>query len=124
MGRDGLGWAHQQGREQAMAQLAEGRDCCPFTWICGGAPMWSAPGLAVQAGHPGWMGRLDFDHYPGRVFGGPQVMRLAHAKCNRSAGATIGNRLRSLGIARPRGQSHNEPGRALRARHGRWSRWT
>jgi hypothetical protein len=29
---------------------------------------------------------LDLDHFPGRMYGGPQITRLAHRKCNRRDG--------------------------------------
>jgi hypothetical protein len=38
---------------------------------------------------------LDLDHSVPRVLGGGEVGdRITHAKCNRSAGATLGNRMR------------------------------
>jgi hypothetical protein len=78
----GLGGDHQQDRKRQLAQLRDG-DPCPR---CGG-PMFRGQ-------------LLDLDDFPGRVFGGPQVKRLAHRSCNRRAGAILGNRLR--GMARTR----------------------
>lgn len=73
----GLGWSHQQARKRALAAMRDG-DPCPFCQL----PMFRAQ-------------RLDYDHYPGRRYGGPQVMRLSHSRCNRRAGAIAGNRMRA-----------------------------
>jgi len=48
---------------------------------------------------------LDLDDYPGRAFGGPQTKRLSWRACNRSAGARLGNAVRSA---------------ARRGGYGRW----
>lgn len=75
----GLGWEHQRARAAAIADLAAnpGRSC----WRC------KRPMYVGQA--------LDFDHVISRVLGGHRGPRkLAHASCNRSAGASLGNRLR------------------------------
>lgn len=47
-------------------------------------------------GRPVWPGqRLDADHAVPRVLGdAPGPLRWAHARCNRSAGARLGNALR------------------------------
>jgi len=37
--------------------------------------------------------KLDADHEVPRVFGGRGLLRWAHARCNRIAGAELGNRL-------------------------------
>lgn len=83
----GLGWAvHQKPRMAALAALRDG-DPCPRC----GLPMYRWM-VTWNAGRPTsrW---LDFDDFPGRAFGGPQVKRLAHRRCNRRAGAMLGNRL-------------------------------
>jgi len=36
------------------------------------------------------------DDFPGRVFGGPQTKALSWRRCNRQAGAIVGNKLRGL----------------------------
>jgi hypothetical protein len=89
----GLGWAHQRQRAQAIRALPPGQPC-PRTEICGGLPMYATWQQASAAGLPRKLWRLDYDDYPGRMFGGPQIKRLAHAHCNRSAGARAGNRMR------------------------------
>ena len=87
----GLGWSHQQERAAALAAFVPGAGCP----LCG-RPMWRSQ-------------RLDLDHSVPRAFGGQGPRRLAHATCNRRAGAILGNQLR--GAAR-RGQ----PSRAGRRR--------
>ena len=80
----GLGWAHVRGRRAALAVLRDGDPCAR----CEAAGIY----------HPmyRWQARwLDLDDFPGRMFGGPQVKRLSHRKCNRSAGARAGNLLRA-----------------------------
>lgn len=75
----GLGWQHQKVRRQLLAELVDGDPC----WRCG-RPMWRADASG-----------LDSDHVVDRQHGGaggPE--RLAHARCNRSAGAMAGNRAR------------------------------
>lgn len=42
------------------------------------------------------MGKTDLDDFPGLVFGGKQVKLLSHARCNRIAGAVVGNKLRGM----------------------------
>jgi hypothetical protein len=74
----GLGWSHVRDRRGKMAALRDGEPC-PYC------------GRGMFRGQA-----LELDHYPGRVFGGPQVTRLAHARCNRAAGARMGNRLRGM----------------------------
>ena len=74
----GLGGTHPTERKRQLAALVDGVTACPFC----GQPMWRTQ-------------KLDLDHWPGRAYGGPQVKRLAHRHCNRSAGASAGNRARS-----------------------------
>lgn len=84
----GLGWQHQRAKKAALAVLRDGTPC-PFPF-CGHAPMYRDPARNYDR-RP-----LDYDDYPGRMFGGPQIKRLAHARCNRRAGAIMGNKLRSI----------------------------
>jgi hypothetical protein len=73
----GLGWSHQQARKAAVAALVDGEECPLCGW-----PMYRDQ-------------RLDLDHEVPRVHGGGDgPTRLAHSRCNRSAGASMGNRLR------------------------------
>jgi hypothetical protein len=115
----GLGTEHQAQRRQAITRLRPGIDTCAHPEYCGGLPMWPTPKAAVAAGVPAWLGRLDLDHWPGRIFGGPQHLALSHSTCNRRAGAAMGNRLRGMGIRRtvrrrPTGRDYN------RQRRARW----
>lgn len=80
----GVGAAHAADRKRLLAQHRDGDPC----WRCG-QPMYK-----TQA--------LDRDHVVDRALGGttgPAV--LAHASCNRSAGARLGNQLRPLNQPRP-----------------------
>jgi 5-methylcytosine-specific restriction endonuclease McrA len=73
----GLGYAHQKDGRRLKAVHRDG-DLC---WRCG-QPMYK------------WQA-LERDHVTPRAYGGadgPAV--LAHAHCNRSAGARLGNRMR------------------------------
>lgn len=73
----GLGAPHQADIRRLRATLQDGEPC----WRCG-QPMYH------------WQA-LDRDHLTARALGGangPAV--LAHASCNRSAGARLGNRMR------------------------------
>lgn len=75
----GLGAVHQKDKKRLLAELRDGSPC----WRCG-QPMFR------------WQ-KLDRDHLIDRSVGGangPAV--LAHASCNRSAGATFGNKNRDL----------------------------
>lgn len=115
----GLGNAHRQQRVAALKLLTDGVDCCPYTDICGGQPMYRSVDSARLHGMPSWLGQLDLDDWPGRIFGGPQVKRLAHRKCNRIRGAQLGNRLRALGIKR----SISKPRATRRRVQARRTRW-
>lgn len=81
---DGLDWAHRKRRAAALEALEEGEPC----------PLCNQPMYSWQV--------LDLDHATPRVLGGDGRFdsRLAHGSCNRSAGASLGNRLRG---ARRRG---------------------
>jgi 5-methylcytosine-specific restriction endonuclease McrA len=76
----GLGQPHVKDKARLLARHCDG-DLC---WRCG-QPMYT------------WQA-LDRDHVVDRAHGGtdgPAV--LAHAHCNRSAGARMGNRMRRMG---------------------------
>jgi len=74
--RKGLGSHHKQARKQALAAMPEGQPCARC-----GRPMYRTQ-------------LLELDHFPGRMYGGPQETRLSHMRCNRRAGARAGNRKR------------------------------
>lgn len=75
MRRKRLGWEHSRARA-AMPEPAG--EPCPYCR----RPMWRGQ-------------RLDADHPVPRVLGdAPVPLRWAHARCNRSAGARLGNALR------------------------------
>lgn len=113
----GLGHEHQADRKAKVAALAASPgQPCPHLAICGGAPMYATPTEGRAAGLPPVLWHVDLDHYPGRIFGGPQVTRLAHQHCNRKAGQALGARLRKLGIRRPVRKPRQRPGRARRSR--------
>lgn len=104
--------------------MREGIDCCPFTHLCGGLPMYKTARSAVLHGAPPWLGELDFDHYPGRVFGGPQIRRLSHRSCNRSAGGTLGNKLKATpGWVRTTPRQKRARGSGPRNNAARRRRW-
>jgi hypothetical protein len=69
--RPGLGYAHRAERKRQIAGLRDGTPC-------------PRCGLAMLRGQ-----LLDLDDFPGRMFGGPQVKRLAHRACNRRAGQQL-----------------------------------
>jgi 5-methylcytosine-specific restriction endonuclease McrA len=71
----GLGYEHQALRARLLP-LAFGKPC----------PLCGKPMLKGQA--------LDLDHEVPRVVGGKGPRRMAHRRCNRSAGARLGNKLR------------------------------
>jgi hypothetical protein len=85
----GLGWPHRQERARQLAALRDGVDPCPRC----GRPMYRTQ-------------RLDLDDFPSRViaarFGITPIKRLSHASENRSAGATLGNRMRGARKGRTR----------------------
>jgi hypothetical protein len=89
----GLSWRHRKQRAAALAAFVGGEQC-PYAAedpLCPG-PMWEGQ-------------QLDLDHATPRVLGGTgHDSRLAHASCNRRAGARLGNRLRGArrrGVADP-----------------------
>ena len=106
----GRGAEHQQERRDQLACLVEGTPCPFGEGYCGHAPMYS------------WQ-ELDLDEFPPRAIlrpGEAQIRRLSHARCNRQAGARLGNALRAgrlpaLVPSRPRGARG-----ANAARRARW----
>jgi 5-methylcytosine-specific restriction endonuclease McrA len=73
----GLGAFHQADKKRLLAAHRDGDPC----WRCG-QPMYK-----TQA--------LERDHLTARALGGTDGHAvLAHARCNRSAGAKLGNRMR------------------------------
>jgi hypothetical protein len=80
----GLGNAHQQERRRQIAALLPGAPCPRC-----GLPMYATPAQASRAAMPPKLWHLDLDDYPGRIYGGPQIKRLAHRYCNRRAGQRI-----------------------------------
>jgi hypothetical protein len=71
----GLGTPHQRARKRLLTQLRAGVVMlCPFCHA------------QLRYGE-----RLDLDHSLPRVYGGTTGDRLAHASCNRAAGAVISN---------------------------------
>jgi hypothetical protein len=71
----GLGTAHQRARKLLLTQLRAGAVMfCPFCQA------------QLRFGE-----RIDLDHSLPRVYGGTTGDRLAHASCNRAAGAIISN---------------------------------
>lgn len=73
----GLGWDHQKERQRAKDLLVDGTPC----GLCSrGMYHWQA---------------LDLDHKIPRALGGiGGPTRLVHRKCNRRAGARLGNKMR------------------------------
>ena len=88
----GLGNPHQKGRISALTQLRDGDPCfrCQLRGIY--HPM-NRDSIYWVDGKPR-SDLLDYDDYPGRIYGGPQIKRLSYRACNRSAGARLGNKLR------------------------------
>lgn len=86
----GYGAEHAKRRAQLAADLVDGDPCCR----CGQAMYrWQ---LDVARND---MRGLDADHYmQARALGGGLPDALAHRRCNRSAGATLGNRLRGARV--------------------------
>lgn len=92
----GLGWhVHGKPRQQALAMMQEGQLCarCELRGI--DHPMTRAV-ITLRANGKYVAPLLDLDDFPGRAFGGPQIKRLSWRRCNRSAGATMGNRMGPL----------------------------
>jgi len=78
-----------------VAALVDGTRC-PRRSICGGLPMYSTPAAAAAAGLPRKLWNVNADHVIPRALGGAKgPMVLAHEHCNKSAGATLGNKLRA-----------------------------
>ena len=95
MADPGLGYDHEQERARQLERLRDGTDLCPRCR----RPM-------DRRRH-----RLDLDDFPARVLCElyarmtgrviEPTKLLAHARCNRAAGARLGNQLRAMGIVRP-----------------------
>lgn len=81
----GLGYKHQLERKRLLAEFAEGMPC----------PYAASGHCRHEDGRMWSWQRLDADDWPPRALGGGDVKRLAHARCNRSAGAHLGNLLRA-----------------------------
>lgn len=98
--RAGLGWAHQQARQRALAALQDGDPCAR----CAARGIEHPMHRDLVTRRPD--GRLvapllDLDDWPGRRYGGPQDKRLSWASCNRRAGqAVTAAILRNRGAAR------------------------
>jgi hypothetical protein len=99
----GLGGDHQAARKAALAALRDGDPCarCELAGIY--HPMTRS--LITWVNGVPSSRFLDLDDFPGRAFGGPQVKRLSWRKCNRSAGARLGNSMRRA--RRPRKTVYN-----------------
>ena len=77
---------HKAAARRLKAELVDGDPCCR----CGG-PMYR---WQLDVGRNDMRG-LDADHHAqARVLGGDLPDALCHRRCNRSAGATLGNQLR------------------------------
>lgn len=99
MAKPQYGNQHQRDREIALSMLVPGTPCHYCL-----RPMYV------------WQ-RLDLDHLIPVVNGGANgPKRLAHSRCNRSNGASIGNRIRAI---RNRNASGNGGDRASNGRGGR-----
>ena len=92
----GLGHPHRTDRQHALATMTEGQQC--FRCELRGAVHPLSRSLIGRSkdGRRYVAPLLDLDEYPGRVFGGPQIKRLSGRNCNRSHGATLGNRMRGV----------------------------
>lgn len=91
----GLGTVYQKKRARLMAALIDGTPC-PRINICGGLPMYRTPQLAEAAGLPRRYWKLNADHVIPRAIGGRDgPLVLTHEHCNKSAGRTLGNKLRA-----------------------------
>lgn len=97
------GAEHRAAARRLKAAMRDGDPCCRC-----GQPMWRWQ-LALDR-HD--IRGIDADHYrQARAHGGHLPDALAHRRCNRSAGATLGNRLRG---ARRRGQRVGPPAQPAR----------
>jgi hypothetical protein len=87
------GAAHRTARQRALDAMTDGEPC----WRCG-RPMFRYPPSRALA----WMARLDYDHVRAVMFTGAPggACRLAHARCNRAAGARLTTAIRRAKRAR------------------------
>ena len=81
----GLGASHQRARRVLLAKLQDGD---PYARC-------ASKGI-YHAMFTRYARLLEVDDFPGRVFGGPQTKALSWRRCNRQAGAIVGNKLRGL----------------------------
>lgn len=82
----GYGAPHQRARRQLKAAMRDGDPCCRC-----GLPMYR---WQLELGRNDMRG-IDADHHAqARALGGPLPDALAHRRCNRRAGAVLGNHLR------------------------------
>jgi len=87
----GYGTDHDREARRLKAEMRDGDACCR----CGG-PMWR---WQLELGRHDIRG-IDADHYSqARAQGGALPDALAHRRCNRRAGAQLGNRMRGQGRA-------------------------
>lgn len=98
----GLGHTHQQLRAHLLRVLQDGTPCRRCTW----------PMVHPDRCHygPCFYCTLDLGHYTDRVLGGGGPRELEHRRCNRSAGARLGNALRTRASrtqARARKRQHS-----------------
>jgi hypothetical protein len=100
VGRGGLDYQHQKLRRYLLPR-AYGQPC-PLCW---GRPWQYGDGLMWP-----WQ-KLDLDHAVPRALGGQGPRRIVHARCNRRAGAILGNRLRGQRRAALRLSSRVSDGR-------------
>jgi hypothetical protein len=95
----GLTGQHPADRQVALRDMPEGAPCfrCELRGVV--HPMTRAV-ISKSPATGRWVAPLlELDHYPGRAFGGPQVSRLSWKRCNRQAGARLGNALRAVRAA-------------------------
>ena len=82
----GLGHGHRSERQHALATMAEGQLCfrCELSGI---EHRLSRALISRSKDGKRWVSEyLDLDHYPGRAYGGPQIVRLSGKACNRRHG--------------------------------------
>lgn len=91
-----LGHEHASERARQIAAMRnDGSDLCWRPWCQ--LPMFATVAKARAMGMPDWTGRLDLGHLKSRAVGGAGGPRLLeHRRCNRHAGAVLGNTLRGL----------------------------
>jgi len=110
----GLAGQHPADRQVALRDMPEGAPCfrCELRGVY--HPMTRAVISKSQATGRWVAPLLELDDYPGRVFGGPQVKRLSWKRCNRQAGARLGNAIRA---------ARASAGAGAQPRLSRYDRW-